>query len=88
MAKTIYLPTQKRGHNPSTATLFMKPMVQLSLLESHHVKSLNRDDGILSCPGPCLNAGPDLNILNVRVPGESPNPAPGMRYRSLLSIAC
>ena len=29
------------------------------------VKSLNRDDGILSCPGPCLNAGPDLNILKV-----------------------
>ena len=26
------------------------------------VKSLKRDDGILLCPGPCLNAGRDLNI--------------------------
>ena len=29
------------------------------------VKSLKRDNGILSCPGTCLNAGPDSNILNV-----------------------
>ena len=30
ISRLIYLPT--RGHNPSTATLFMKPMIQLSLI--------------------------------------------------------